>query len=163
MTTTNKPVIIAVIGSRQPSKEDAEIAEEVGRLLARHEAILICGGLTGVMEAACRGARSVGGLTIGVLPGNDASTANPYVQIPIVTNIGYARNVIVVRSAKAVIAIGGGYGTLTEIAYALDTKVPVIGINTWSLARQGKPDTSIIMAKTARTAVQKALKLAEGK
>ena len=163
MTTTNKPVIIAVIGSRQPSKEEAEIAEEVGRLLARHEAILICGGLTGVMEAACRGARSVGGLTIGVLPGNDASTANPHVQIPIVTNIGYARNVIVVKSARAVIAIGGGYGTLTEIGYALDSKVPVIGLKTWSLSRNHQIDKSIVRARNAKEAVKIALELSEEK
>jgi uncharacterized protein (TIGR00725 family) len=161
--TAKKSRIIAVIGGRNPSKEEAETAEEVGRLLARHEAILICGGLTGVMEAACRGARSVGGLTIGVLPGNDASTANPYVQIPIVTNIGYARNVIVVRSAKAVIAIGGGYGTLTEIGYALDSKVPVIGLKTWSLSRNHQIDKSIVRARNAKEAVKIALELSEAK
>jgi len=161
--TAKKSRIIAVIGGRNPSKEEAETAEEVGRLLARHEAILICGGLTGVMEAACRGARSVGGLTIGVLPGNDASTANPHVQIPIVTNLGYARNIIVVKSARAVIAIGGGYGTLTEIGYALDSKVPVIGLKTWSLSRNHQIDKSIVRARNAKEAVKIALELSEAK
>ena len=80
------------------------------------------------MEDACRGARAEGGLTIGVIPGDDRKSANSYVQIPIVTGIGYARNVIIVKSAQAVIAVGGGYGTLTEIGYALDGKIPVIGI-----------------------------------
>ena len=146
--------IIAVIGGRQPTRTDAVVAERVGREIARRGAILICGGLTGVMEAACRGARSRGGLTIGVLPGPDASAANPHVLIPIVTNMGYARNVVVVRSADAIIAIGGGYGTLTEIGYALDAKIPVIGINTWSIARNGEADRSIHIAGGAREAVR---------
>ncbi len=163
MTTAQRPVIIAVIGAKNPLKRESVIAEEVGRLIAENDCVLICGGLTGVMEAACKGAVSAGGLTIGVLPGGEAAAANPYVIIPVVTNIGYARNVIVVRSAKAVIAIGGGYGTLTEIAYALDAGVPVIGIGTWSLSRRGKPETSIISTRTAKSAVQKALKFAEVK
>jgi uncharacterized protein (TIGR00725 family) len=98
-----------------------------------------------------------------VLPGDDASTANPYVQIPIVTNLGYARNVIVVKSAQAVIAIGGGYGTLTEIAYALDAKIPVIGLKTWSLSRNHQADKSIIRTRNAKEAVRKALELSEAK
>jgi len=161
--TAKKSKIIAVIGGRDPSDEEAKLAEEVGRELASQGAILICGGLSGVMQAACKGAQSQGGITIGVLPGNDAATANPYVQIPIVTNIGYARNVIVVRSARAVIAIGGGYGTLTEIGYALDAKIPVIGLKTWSLSRNNRVDRSIIRAHNAQEAVSKALELTEVK
>ncbi|MDP2920128.1 MAG: TIGR00725 family protein [Dehalococcoidia bacterium] len=161
---TKRPTIIAVIGSgTAPSPQELELAEETGRLLASKGAVVICGGLSGVMESACKGAQSEGGLTIGVLPGNDARTANRYVQIPIVTNLGYARNVIVVKSARAVIAIGGSYGTLSEIAYALDSKIPVIGLHTWSLTRNGYKEKSIIVVKSARSAVQKALKLAEGK
>ncbi|MFH0846938.1 MAG: TIGR00725 family protein [Chloroflexota bacterium] len=102
-----KSKLIAVIGGSQPSAKEMRLAEEVGRELARQRAILICGGLTGVMEAACRGANSLGGLTIGILPGESRETANPYVQIPIVTGMSYARNVIVVKSAQAVIAVGG--------------------------------------------------------
>jgi uncharacterized protein (TIGR00725 family) len=90
------------------------------------------------MEAACRGAVSEGGLTVGILPGNDRTEANAYVQIPIITGIGYARNSIVVKSAQAVIAIGGSYGTLTEIGYALLNGIPVIGLNTWTLSHKRK-------------------------
>ncbi len=152
--------IIAVIGGGQPSPEEAKLAEEVGRQLAKQGATLVCGGLGGVMEAACRGASSEGGVTIGILPGDSPKTANPYVQIPIVTGVGYARNISVVKSAKAVIAIGGSYGTLSEIAHALQSGIPVIGLNTWSLSRNGQQDNSIIPAETATEAVNKALNLA---
>ena len=157
---TNKQKIIAVIGGGQCSKEEAKIAEEVGRQLARQGAILVCGGLSGVMEAACKGASSEGGVTIGILPGENRQSANPYVQIPIVTGIGYARNITVVKSAQAVIAIDGNYGTLSEISHALQSGIPVIGLNTWSLSRNSKQDDSIILAKDAAEAVDKALNLA---
>ena len=157
---TNKQKIIAVIGGGQCSKEEAKIAEEVGRQLARQGAILVCGGLSGVMEAACKGASSEGGVTIGILPGESRQSANPYVQIPIVTGIGYARNITVVKSAQAVIAIDGNYGTLSEISHALQSGIPVIGLNTWSLSRNSKQDDSIILAKDAAEAVDKALNLA---
>jgi len=156
----NKQKIIAVIGGSQCSKEEAKIAEEVGRQLARQGAILVCGGLSGVMEAACKGASSEGGITIGILPGESRQTANPYVQIPIVTGIGYARNITVVKSAQAVIAIDGNYGTLSEISHALQSGIPVIGLNTWSLSRNSKQDNSIISAQNAAEAVDKALNLA---
>lgn len=161
--TAKKRKLIAVIGGRKPSDEEARLAEEVGCEIARQDAILICGGLSGVMKAACKGAQSQGGLTIGILPGNDRRSANRYVQIPIVTNLGYARNVIVVKSAQAIIAIGGGYGTLTEIGYALDARIPVIGLNTWSFSRNKHIDKSIIRTKSAKEAVKKALELAEAK
>jgi uncharacterized protein (TIGR00725 family) len=151
--------IIAVIGAGQPSPEEATLAEEVGRELARQGVVLICGGLGGTMEAACRGASSEGGITIGILPGDNAMIANPYVQIPIVTGMGYARNVIVVKSAQAVIAVGGSYGTLSEIAHALQNGIPVIGLDTWSLSRKGIEDKSIITANNPRDAVETALKL----
>jgi len=151
---------IAVIGGGQCSKEEARQAKEVGRQLAKRGAILVCGGLGGIMEAACKGASSEGGITVGVLPGDDRQSANPYVQIPIVTNMGYARNVAVVKSAQAVIAIGGSYGTLSEISHALQSGIPVIGLNTWSLSRNGREDKSIIPAQSATDAVDKALDLA---
>jgi uncharacterized protein (TIGR00725 family) len=113
----------------------------------------------GVMEAACRGAGDEGGLTIGILPGDNRREANPYVRIPIVTGMGYARNVAVVRSTQAVIAIDGSYGTLTEIGYALQGGIPVIGLGTWSLSLDGKMDKNIIAAKNPRGAVDKALSL----
>ncbi len=151
---------IAVIGGEKPSPREAQLAEEVGRELARQGAILVCGGLGGVMEAACKGAQSEGGVTIGILPGESRQTANPYVQIPIVTGIGYARNLAVVKSARAVIAIDGSYGTLSEISHALQSGIPVIGLNTWSLYRNGQQDNSIILAQNPTEAVNKALNLA---
>lgn len=153
--------IIAVIGSGQPSTKETSLATEVGRELARQGAILICGGLGGVMQAACHGACSEGGLTIGILPGDNGSTANPYVQIPIATGMGHARNVIIVKSARAVIAIGGSYGTLSEIAHALQNNIPVIGLNTWALAKNGKANDSIITAQTPAEAVKQALALTQ--
>ncbi len=156
----NKKSFIAVIGGAEPSLPEARLAEEVGRELAVKGAILVCGGLGGVMEAACRGAQSEGGITIGILPGDSRRAANPYVQIPIVTGIGYARNLAVVKSAQAVIAIGGSYGTLSEISHALQGGIPVIGLDTWSLSRNGQPDNSIILAQNPAEAVNKALNLA---
>ncbi len=153
-------IIIAVIGGGEPAPKEAAVAEEVGRELARRGAVVICGGLGGVMEAACRGARSQGGATIGVLPGDSAASANPYVEIPIVTGMGYARNIIVVKSARAVIAVGGSYGTLSEIAHARQSGIPVIGLNTWSISRNGEADSSIIPAQSAVEAVDIALRLA---
>ena len=151
---------IAVIGGSQCSPQEARLAEEVGRELARRGAILVCGGLSGVMEAACRGANSEGGVTIGILPGESRQAANPYVQIPIVTGIGYARNVAVVKSAQAVIAISGSYGTLSEISHALQSGIPVVGLNTWSLSKNGQQDNSIILAQNPAEAVAIALELA---
>jgi len=154
-------MIIAVIGDSSCSPEEAKLAESVGELLAQRGATIVCGGLGGVMEAVCRGAKSKGGLTVGILPGKNSSMANPWVDIPVVTGIGEARNVAVVKSAQAVIAIGGGYGTLSEIAYALKSSIPVIGLNTWSLSRNGREDDSIIRVQSATEAVGKAISLAK--
>ena len=155
----NQKRFIAVIGGSECSPQEAKLAEEIGRELARQGAILVCGGLGGIMEAACKGANSQGGVTIGILPGGNRQAANPYVQIPIVTNLGEARNVVVVKSAQAVIAIGGSYGTLSEIGHALRNGIPVIGLNTWSLSRKGQLDSSIIPAQNPAEAVTKAIKL----
>jgi uncharacterized protein (TIGR00725 family) len=152
-------MIIAVIGNSSCSPEEANLAQRVGELLAQRGAIIVCGGLGGAMEAVCRGAKSKGGSTIGILPGQDSSMANPWVDIPVVTGIGEARNVAVVKSAQAVIAIGGSYGTLSEIAYALKSRIPVIGLNTWSLSRNGRADDSIIKVQSAAEAVDKAISL----
>ena len=154
-------MIIAVIGAGRCSEEVAQVAESVGRELARRGATLVCGGLGGVMEAACRGAKSEGGLTIGILPGFNRREANPYVDIPVVTGLGGARNVIVVLTSQAVIAVDGEYGTLSEIAYALKLGIPVIGFNTWQLAKEGRLVPAIVEAATPAEAVDKALALAE--
>ncbi len=151
--------IVAVIGGSAPAPEEAAAAEAVGRALAEAGAILICGGRGGVMEAACRGAKAAGGLTIGILPGTRRSEANPYVDIPILTGIGEARNAIITRTAQAVIAIGGSYGTLSEISFALAFGVPVVGLRTWEMRREGHPPASIVYAATPEEAVARALGL----
>ena len=152
----DKLIFIGVIGGSEVPPQTALISEEVGREIARRGAALVCGGMGGVMEAACKGAVAEGGLTIGILPGDNRNTANPYVKIPIVTGIGYARNVAVVRTSQAVIAIDGSYGTLTEIGYALQAGLPVIGLDTWALSINGQADNNIIIADSARDAVEKA-------
>ena len=145
----HKNLFIGVIGGSEVSSQVASLAEEVGREIARQGAVLVCGGLTGVMEAACRGASAEGGLTIGILPGDDRHTANSFVQIPIVTGIGYARNAIVVKSSQAIIAIDGSYGTLSELAFALQSGIPIIGLGTWSVTINGQEDSTIIRAENA--------------
>ncbi len=152
-----KQTFIAVIGASHCSAAEAVSAEEVGRELARKGVVLVCGGLRGVMEAACRGAVAEGGLTVGILPGDRAEDANPYVTIPIVTGMGYARNPIVVRSAQAVIAVGGSYGTLSEIAYAFQKGLPVIGLGTWNIVEPGHTGNPIVPAREPGEAVKKAL------
>jgi uncharacterized protein (TIGR00725 family) len=155
----DKNIFIAVIGGSDASPQVIELAEEVGCEIARQGAVLVCGGLGGVMEAACRGASREGGLTIGILPGENRQAANPYVRIPIVTGIGYARNVAVVKSAQAVIAIDGSYGTLSELGHALQSGIPVIGLNTWSLSIDGQVDNSIIPSESPKDAVSRAIKI----
>ena len=154
-----KQKFVSVIGSSQATAGELKLAEEVGRELARRGAVLVCGGLGGIMEAACHGASEEGGVTIGILPGDDRKQANPYVQFPIVTGIGYARNASVAKTGQAVIAIGGIYGTLSEIAYALQNGTPVIGLGTWSLSRNGRAEESIIAMDDPVEAVSKALEL----
>lgn len=154
-------VFVAVIGSSECTPEEALVAEAVGRELAKRGATVVCGGLGGVMKAASKGARSEGGRTIGILPGNSPAEANEYIEIPIVTGMGYARNVIVVKSAGAVIAIGGRFGTLSEIGHALQSGIPIIGLNTWSLSRGQREEKSIVTAQNPIEAVEKALTAAQ--
>ncbi len=130
-------MIIAVIGNSDPPPHIYALAEEVGREMARRGVTPVCGGLTGVMEAVCKGAKSGGGTTIGILPGGSPDTANAHVDIPIATNMGYARNVAVVSTGRAVIAVGGAFGTLSEIAYALSYGIPVIALHSWPLTVRG--------------------------
>ena len=150
-------MFVSVIGGSRCTREETALAEQVGAELARHGVTLICGGLGGVMAAACKGASLAGGTTVGILPGGRREDANPYVDIPIVTGLGEARNVIVVCSCQAVIAIAGEYGTLTEIAHALRNEIPVVGLGTWALSKDGQTDESIIVARDAVDAVDKAL------
>ena len=125
---------IAVCGAGEDAG-DAELgaAEEAGAAIAEAGAVLVCGGLGGVMEAACRGAKDAGGTTVGILPGTDRAAANPFVDVAVATGLGEARNALVVRAADAVVAIGGGYGTLSEIALALKAGKRVVGLETWDV------------------------------
>lgn len=153
---------MAVVGPGDGATADElEAAEEVGRVLADGGCVVVCGGLGGVMEAACKGARSAGGLTLGILPGRDRRDANPHVQVAVPTGLGEARNALVVRSADVVVAVGGAYGTLSEIALALKGGTPVVGLDTWELARGGEPDGGIVRAKSAAEAARVALDLAQ--
>ncbi len=140
---------IGIIGASRCSRKIARIAYEVGREIAKRKAVLVCGGLGGVMEAAARGAKENKGLTVGILPGFSTSSANPYIDIPIVTGMDHGRNIIIVRSCDAIIAIGGREGTLSEIAFALKLKIPLIGIETWKIK-------GVIKVKYAKDAVRKA-------
>ena len=149
-----------MIGPGEAAGDELETAEELGRLIAEAGAALVCGGRGGVMEAACRGARSAGGLTVGILPGRDRREANPYVEVAIPTGLGEARNPLVVRSADAVVAVGGAYGTLSEIAFALKAGTPVVGIHSWELSRGGQPDSGVVRADSAAEAARAALDLA---
>lgn len=120
--------LIAVVGGSTCSAAEADLAEDVGRRLAVAGAMVVCGGLGGVMEAVARGVRQAGGLTVGVLPGDDPHEANPFVDVPLATGMGEMRNALIVRAARAVIAIGGGHGTLSEVALALRIGTPVVGL-----------------------------------
>jgi uncharacterized protein (TIGR00725 family) len=151
--------LVAVVGGSTCTPQEAEYAAAVGRLVAERGAVLVCGGLGGVMEAAARGAKQGGGLTIGILPGSDAADANPNIDIAIPTGMGEMRNALIVRAAGAVIAIGGGWGTLSEIALARRTNTPVVGLHdafthgveiprakspteavSWALEHAGRPE-----------------------
>jgi uncharacterized protein (TIGR00725 family) len=124
---------VAVVGPGEASTEELHAAEEVGAGLAAAGAVVVTGGLGGVMEAACRGARSRRGRTVGILPGEDRDAANGWVEIALATGLGELRNGLVVRAADAVVAVGGGHGTLSEVALALKLGRPVIGIGTWDV------------------------------
>ncbi|HET6915935.1 MAG TPA: TIGR00725 family protein [Acidimicrobiales bacterium] len=152
---------VAVVGASNAVEELDATAEAVGAALASAGATIVCGGLGGVMEAACRGAKAAGGLTVGFLPGTDPSEANAWVDVVVPTGMGEARNILVVRCAEVVVALGGEYGTLSEIALALRAGTPVVGLGTWSLVRgDGQPDTGMVRAADAATAVSTALRLA---
>ncbi len=156
--------IVGVIGSSKAEGELLVLAEEVGAEIAKRGAAVVCGGLTGVMEAVCRGARREGGLTIGIIPSDNRDDANPYVQIPIVTGMGMGRNVMLVKTADVVIAVGGEYGTLSEIAHALNLGKTVIGLRSWKLEKaRTKPIPDLIEVDTPKKAVDLALSVISAK
>ena len=133
MKDIRKRIRIAVIGGSRAGRQAVENAFEVGRLIARAGATVVCGGLSGVMEAASRGAREEGGFVVGILPGGSPADANPWVDLPVATGLGYTRNALVVMNADAVVAIDGEYGTLSEIAYGKIHGKKVVGLGTWDV------------------------------
>ncbi|HSG98805.1 MAG TPA: TIGR00725 family protein, partial [candidate division Zixibacteria bacterium] len=146
-----RAVQIAVIGAGDPEPATVEQARQVGRLLAERGATVVTGGLGGVMSAACEGAKAAGGRTLGILPGTDSATANRFCDVVVPTGFGEARNTLVVRSADALIALPGKYGTLSEIAFALVTGKPVVSLGSWEVS------TEVSKAATPEEAVELAL------
>ena len=144
----SRKIQIGVIGGRRVSPSVLLFAEQVGEAIAARDAVLICGGLGGVMEAACRGAKKAGGTTIGILPVASPDKANSHIDISIATDMGVARNAIIIHSCDGVIAVGGKYGTLSEMAFALQKGIPVVSLKSWI------PDPSVQSAETAEEAVE---------
>jgi uncharacterized protein (TIGR00725 family) len=148
---------VAVAASGNASEGELAAAEAVGRALAARGAVVVTGGRGGGMEAACRGAKAAGGTTVGILPGFDRGEANDFVDVAIPTGLGEARNALVVRAADVLIAVGGGWGTLSEIALALRAGKRVIGLSTWEVAKGGEPVDGVIVAADADEAAELAL------
>lgn len=157
--------IVAVVGNRDATRAQCELAEDVGRLLVERGFRVLTGGLSGVMEAACRGARSASnwreGDVIGILPGSCAEAANPYVDIVIPSGMGYARNVLIVQTAHAIVAVGGGAGTLSEIALAWQSDKPIVALDVEGFSREfagrvldARPRPPVLAARTAEDAIR---------
>jgi uncharacterized protein (TIGR00725 family) len=145
--------LIGVIGARECPESSQKLAYEVGQEVAKYGYGLVSGGMMGTMELASRGCREAGGLTVGIIPGDDPTLANPYLDVIIPTGMGIMRNLLVVRAAVGLIAIDGKYGTLSEIAYALQVGKPIVGLNTWDVSKD------VIKVNTAPEAVQTIIKL----
>ena len=154
---------ISVIGASKCGKDLYKLAYDVGREIAKRKAILICGGLGGVMDASAKGAKEVGGMTVGILPGDTRIGASKYLNVSLPTGMGEARNVLVIKAADVVIAIGGEYGTLSEIAHALKMNIPVVGLKTWDIGKDEFGVSRIIKVNDPIAAVEKAYKLAKSK
>ncbi len=158
----NRKLILGVIGGgATASEEGLRLAEEVGYLIARADAVLLCGGLNGVMEAAAKGAKRGGGLTLGILPTGNKADANDYIDIPVATAMSTARNLVIVRTADALIAINGSYGTLSEMAHAFDLGKTVFALRTWPMEKAGVDHTLFVRVDTPREAVERALEYAK--
>lgn len=152
---------VAVVGAGDADAALAGVAEAVGRGLAEAGAVVLCGGLSGVMEAACRGCRAGGGTSVGILPGSDRRAANPFVDVALATGMGEMRNALIVRASDVVVALGGGYGTLSEIAFALKIGRPVVGFETWEPSK-GAFSAAVVRVPSAEEAVAAAVRLASG-
>jgi uncharacterized protein (TIGR00725 family) len=156
-------VYVGVAGASQPEAPLLHQAELLGRRLAEAGAVVVCGGGPGVMEAVCRGARAAGGTTVGLLPGLDRAEGNPHLSVSVPTGLGQGRNLLLVRSSDALVAVGGGFGTLSEIALALRTGTPVIGLATWSLHLGSNPVDAFPVAPDADAAAHLALEAARSR
>jgi uncharacterized protein (TIGR00725 family) len=154
-------VYIGVAGASQPHASLIPMAETLGRCLAESGAIVVCGGGLGVMTAVCRGAQAAGGQTVGLLPGGDRASGNPYLSVALPTALGEGRNVLLVRASDALVAIGGGYGTLSELALALRVGIPVVGLATWGLTLAGEPVEAFPVASAPEEAARLALSAAK--
>ncbi|MGH2752984.1 MAG: TIGR00725 family protein [Actinomycetota bacterium] len=156
-------IYVAVVGAGGKEPVTDAAAEESGRLIAERGGVVVCGGLGGVMEAACRGAKNAGGATVGILPSAERRHANPYVDVAIATGIGEMRNALIVRTSDVLLAIGGEYGTLSEIAFALKIGRPVVGVGSWDLARAKEGATGMIRAASPAEAVEAAFDAARAR
>lgn len=156
-------IYISVIGAGICDERTSAVAAEVGRLIARAGAVLVCGGLGGVMEAACRGAKEAGGTTIGILPDLDRTGANSYLDYSVCTGIGHARNLAVTASGQAVIAVGGEFGTLSEIGLARKAGRQVFMLGGWDIHRRGEVPPGINPVESPAEAVELAIKAASDK
>jgi uncharacterized protein (TIGR00725 family) len=157
----SRDVYLAVVGPSAATPAEHALGEEIGQLIAEAGAVLICGGLGGLMEAAASGCTKAGGRSVGVLPTETRAGANPYLTTVVATGMGEARNAIVVRTADAVIAVAGEFGTLSEIALALKMGKPVVGLGTWELSKGAEPVEAIVRSDTPADAVSTALRLIE--
>jgi len=155
-----RAVWVAVVGPGSATADEEAAAQAVGAAVGEADAVLVCGGRGGAMEAACRGARDSGGTTVGLLPGLDRAEANEFVDIAIPTGLGELRNGLVVRAADAVVAVAGEYGTLSEVGFALKAGKPVVGLGTWELRRAGEVDPGIEVVEDPAAAVARALERA---
>ncbi len=163
LSTAARYPIVGVVGGSRADDELRAMAYDVGRLIAENDAMLVCGGLSGVMEAACQGAYEYDGITVGILPSDDTNEANPYVQVPVATGLGIGRNVVVVRTADVLIAVGGSYGTLSEIALALNLGKRVVHLRSWDLDQAGAVDAELyVEAHSPEEAVELALEFQPG-
>src|SRR5438552_1558996 len=154
---TRKPIVAVIGGGSTASREGIALAEEVGFLIARADAILVCGGLNGVMEASAKGAKRGGGFTVGILPTGNKADANHHIDLPIATAMSTARNLIIVRTADAIVAVNGSYGTLSEMAHAFDLGKTVFALRTWPMDKAGVESSLFVPVDTPREAVERAL------
>ena len=152
----DRPLYVAVVGSGEATGELYELAQEVGHLVASRGGIVVCGGFSGVMEAAARGATEEGGVAIGVLPDEDRGRANPYLSYSVATGTGQARNLAVVCSGDVIVAVGGEYGTLSEIGLALKIGRPVVALESWELGGH------VVVAASPEEAVKRAFETVRG-